>query len=88
MRQPGNRFVSCVRCEAVCTRETMLFPSLGLAAVNSAPGRGRARVPACPSSGSGVSLALFVSIWLCSLILLLLVALVWGFLLNSSGFCS
>ena len=40
MRQPGNRFVSCVRCEAVCTRETMLFLSLGLATVNSAPALG------------------------------------------------
>ena len=40
MRQPGNRFVSCVRCEAVCTRETMLLLSLGLATVNSAPGPG------------------------------------------------
>ena len=35
--QPGNRFVSCVRCEAVCARETMMFLSLGLATVNSAP---------------------------------------------------
>ena len=47
VRQPGNRFVSCVRCEAVCARETMMFLSLGLATVNSAPrgsgsGRGRA----------------------------------------------
>ena len=59
MRQPGNRFVSCVRCEAVCTRETMLFPSLGLAAVNSGPARARA----CRALLRGRAFP-----WLCSLL--------------------
>ena len=36
-------FRSCVRCEAVCERETMMFPSLGFATANSAPARGRGR---------------------------------------------
>ena len=73
MRQPGNRFVSCVRCEAVCTRETMLFPSLGLAAVNSAP----ACVRAVPFFGVGRFLGFVRYFHLLCLILLLLFALVW-----------
>ena len=39
-------FRSCVRCEAVHVRETLLFPSLGFAIANSAPRvRARLRVP-------------------------------------------
>jgi hypothetical protein len=42
-------FRSCVRCEAVCVRETMLFLSLGFAIVNSGPpARARARAQECP----------------------------------------
>ena len=35
-------FRSCVRCEAVCAREAMLFLSLGFPTANSPPGRGGA----------------------------------------------
>ena len=75
MGQPGNRFVSCVRCEAVCTRETMLFPSLGLAAVNSAPAR--ACVRAVPFFGVGRFRGFIRYFHLLCLILRLLFALRW-----------